>query len=498
MAPTHQSAAWVFGDWDPTLAHLLGNAGGGGGLGPKWTPAYGAMLGLLFAAYTFTGYDGPAHSAIQLFRLVVSTDLPTLLSPVSEETKNAAVATPRGVLCGFLSCAISGWAFAIACCFSIKNAAPGVSTISGLESSTEAGHGYNAFSQILYDAFQNRYGNGQIGTALMALPLIGTWLCEVSILMYVARILFAYSRDDGVPFSRIWKQVHPVTKTPLNAVWGTALIAVAVGLTYLRSSFAINAILSLSVIALNVSYVTPVIIRCTVGRKRFRKGPWNLGVLAYPFCAIATLWVGFAVCVFSLPQAYPVTFQNLNVRVCSAPPFGVAHRCVLLLVCSVFWGLLTCFSPPLTRSPCPSVRRPLLRRRAVRLPGVLVLSGQTRRPRVVQGPRQRGARPELDRRPQLRPQGGAARRGKIHDETRCEHSLIPVTFLTVQPRQRGARSVAQEPRGAHRRGHRVRRGRWPCLAAYKLGIVGDNRFHKPNRTTSVCNVLYALHTRWRA
>lgn len=94
--------------------------------------------------------------------------------------------------------------------------------------------------------FQERYGDGAMGTAIMAIPIVGTWLCEVSIITYVARILFAYSRDDAVPFSYIWKVVDRRTGTPLNAVWGTTLIATVVGLAFLRSNFAINAILSLS------------------------------------------------------------------------------------------------------------------------------------------------------------------------------------------------------------------------------------------------------------
>lgn len=84
----------MFTNYNQNDARFQGLSGGGGGLGSKMTPAYGCMLGLLFAAYTFTGYDGPTH--------------------LSEETKAASVATPRGVMMSFASSSISGWLFAIA------------------------------------------------------------------------------------------------------------------------------------------------------------------------------------------------------------------------------------------------------------------------------------------------------------------------------------------------------------------------------------------------
>ena len=74
----------------------------------------------------------------------------------------------------------------------------------------------------------------------------------------------------------------------------------------------INAILSLSVIALNIVYITPTICRLTVGRKRFRPGPFTLGKWAYPIGALGALYVGFAVCIFSLPFYYPVYYRTLN------------------------------------------------------------------------------------------------------------------------------------------------------------------------------------------
>lgn len=42
---------------------------------------------------------------------------------------------------------------------------------------------------------------------------------------YLLLQVYALSRDNGIPFSPIWRRIHPVGKVPLNAVWLCAAIA---------------------------------------------------------------------------------------------------------------------------------------------------------------------------------------------------------------------------------------------------------------------------------
>ena len=37
--------------------------------------------------------------------------------------------------------------------------------------------------------------------------------------MDASRVTFALARDDVLPGSRWWKQIHPRTQTPVYAVW---------------------------------------------------------------------------------------------------------------------------------------------------------------------------------------------------------------------------------------------------------------------------------------
>ena len=42
--------------------------------------------------------------------------------------------------------------------------------------------------------------------------------------------MWAFARDGALPLSRTLRRVHARTQTPVNAVWATALVALALGL----------------------------------------------------------------------------------------------------------------------------------------------------------------------------------------------------------------------------------------------------------------------------
>jgi len=59
-------------------------------------------------------------------------------------------------------------------------------------------------------------------------------------------------------------------------------MALMLGLPILGSETAFAAILSLSTISLIVAYCCPILLRITIGAKRFEPGPFCLGIWAYP------------------------------------------------------------------------------------------------------------------------------------------------------------------------------------------------------------------------
>lgn len=71
-----------------------------------------------------------------------------------------------------------------------------------------------------------------------------------------SRMSYAFARDRGLPFSRIFAIMHR-SGVPVNSVLLTTACVVVFGCIYLGSDTALNAILSSSVVFLNISYSIP-------------------------------------------------------------------------------------------------------------------------------------------------------------------------------------------------------------------------------------------------
>ncbi|MFD4896482.1 amino acid permease [Streptomyces sp. NPDC058411] len=258
---SHQSASYVF-------TEFVNNTGWGSGF-------YVVMIGLLMAQYTFTGYDASAH--------------------MTEETHDAAVAGPRGIVQSIWTSWIAGFVLLLGFTFAIQ------SYDGALNSPTGAPP-----AQILLDALGATTGK------LLLLVVIGAQLfCGMASVTANSRMIYAFSRDGALPFSRVWHTVSPRTRTPVAAVWLAALGALALGLPYLINVTAYAAVTSIAVIGLYIAYVIPTLLRLLRGDD-FVRGPWHLGRWSRPVGLIAVTWVGVITVLFMLPQVSPVTWESFN------------------------------------------------------------------------------------------------------------------------------------------------------------------------------------------
>jgi amino acid permease (GABA permease) len=263
IAPAHhQSASYVF-------THFVNNTGWG-------SKIYVLALGLLLAQYTFTGYDASAH--------------------MTEETKDAATAGPRGIVTSIIVSLFAGWILLIGITFAIQHY------------TTEVGATVPP-AQIFIDAL------GATGGKLLLLIVIGAQLfCGMSSVTANSRMIYAFSRDGALPGSKIWHHINPRTRTPTNAIWLAAGGALILGLPYLWNSTAYAAVTSIATIGLYVAYVTPTFLRLRLGRD-FKRGPWHLGRWSKPVGIIACIWVLFITILFMLPTVSPITHDNFNYTV---------------------------------------------------------------------------------------------------------------------------------------------------------------------------------------
>lgn len=235
---------------------------------------YAFLIGLLMAQYTFTGYDASAH--------------------VSEETHDAQVAAPKGIVNSVLVSLVAGFFLLFAVTWAIQDYEGQMASATGFPP-----------AQIFVDAA----GSG-LGKFLLFICVVAQFFCGMASVTGNSRMAYAFSRDGALPGSRLWKQVNPRTGTPTNSIWLCVACSIVLVLPSLWNTTAYLAATAISVIGLYIAYVLPVFLR--LRNPDFQQGPWNLGRWSAVVGWTAIAWVGFICVLFVLPAAYPITATNFN------------------------------------------------------------------------------------------------------------------------------------------------------------------------------------------
>ncbi|MFI8081640.1 amino acid permease [Kitasatospora sp. NPDC086009] len=236
---------------------------------------YVAMLGLLLAQYTLTGYDASAH--------------------MTEETQDAARSGPRGIVNAITVSLVAGWILLLGITFAIRDYDGALHSDTGV-----------APAQIFIDAI------GTNGAELLLLIVIGAqFFCGMASVTANSRMIYAFSRDGALPGSALWHRIDPRTQTPTNAVWLATGGALLLGLPALWNSTAYTAVTSISVIGLYISYVIPVYLRLRQG-ETFPRGPWHLGRWSRVIGTVAVGWTAVITVLFMLPTVSPITAESFN------------------------------------------------------------------------------------------------------------------------------------------------------------------------------------------
>ncbi|MFF5627085.1 amino acid permease [Microbacterium sp. LWH10-1.2] len=266
MPAHHQDVAWSFTTFHNETGWTFG--------------PYVFLMGLLMAQYTYTGYDASAH--------------------VAEETKNAAVAAPKGIVMSVLISIIGGWILLFTIVSAIQDGSEeGLSTI--VNTTTGSGP-----AQIFLDALNNP----DVAKFLLFIVCGAQFFCGMASVTANSRMSYAFSRDNAIPGSRLWAQVNKRTGTPTNSIWLCVVLSIIVTLPALFNITAYLAVTSIAVIGLYIAYVTPVLLRRL--NKEFTPGPWSLGRWSAVVGWVAVVWVIFIVILFVLPPVTPITVDTFN------------------------------------------------------------------------------------------------------------------------------------------------------------------------------------------
>jgi amino acid transporter len=247
-APTHDiSRLWTFTNYS-------GDAGGG--VWPEMASIGGVfLLGLLLPIYTLTGYDASAHT--------------------SEETIDAARKVPTAIIHSVFWAALFAWIFSCAFVIAIPNM------------DEAAKQGWNVFFWTLDQTMP-----APLKLAIYGIIFVAQVLCGLATVTSVSRMIFAFARDNGLPFSSALKKVSPKYRTPVAAIWTGAILSVG----FVAYAQAYSVVVSVTSIALYLSYSMPIAAALfAYGRTWTVMGPWDMGG---SFRLVAVACIAIALTIF--------------------------------------------------------------------------------------------------------------------------------------------------------------------------------------------------------
>ncbi len=261
-------------------------------------PIYVFMLGLLMAQYTFTGYDASAH--------------------MSEETHNADLAAPKGLVSSIAISLVVGWILILA----ITSVIPtGTAAYTSVASNSAA-------PVAIWTSALSRVG----AELLLIIAVVAQAFCGMASVTANSRMLFAFSRDGAVPGHRLWHQINPRTRTPTNSIWFCVFFAFILAVPSMWSSVAYAAVTSIATIGLYIAYVLPTLLRRLQGR-HWQGGRWSLGRWSPLVGWVGIVWVAFICVLFMLPE---VGFDTINRDNFNYAPVAVG---VVLIFSGGYWLL---------------------------------------------------------------------------------------------------------------------------------------------------------------
>ena len=121
-------------------------------------------------------------------------------------------------------------------------------------------------------------------------------------------MMFAFSRDGGLPASKTLASVSPKFRTPVASIWAGSILSVLfvwfTSAITIAGTPAYSIVVSCTVIFLFLSFALPIALGFVAigGPKWPKMGPWNLGIGTYKIIAVLVI-VAMALIFFAGIQA---------------------------------------------------------------------------------------------------------------------------------------------------------------------------------------------------
>ncbi|RMY19827.1 hypothetical protein D0866_12698 [Hortaea werneckii] len=217
---------------------------------------------------------------------------------MAEELQDAAYSLPRVMTLATFANGLMAFVMLIAICYCIGDIDAVLSTPTGYP-----------FIQI----FCNTTGSLAATNAMTAFIIILSASSCITIMAGSSRQLFAFARDDGLPFSKWVAHVRPGLDVPVNAILVSFTFAACISLVNIGSTAAFNSITSLGTGTLTISYIICLscMIWLRINSKALLPSRFDLG-RSFGLALNVTA-VGFLVLVFVIAFFPPVPDPLLTV-----------------------------------------------------------------------------------------------------------------------------------------------------------------------------------------
>ncbi|KAJ5594489.1 uncharacterized protein N7459_000697 [Penicillium hispanicum] len=259
-----------------------------------WPDGIAWLLGLLQGGLGVTGFDGVAH--------------------MIEEIPNPSVEGPKIMIACVGIGTVTGSIFLVVLLF-------------------VAGDIFNIIDSSagpLLAILKNATGNNAGAICLLIFPLVCMLFATTAIMTTSSRMCYAFARDGGLPVSPFFAKVHPKLKVPLNALYLNLALVIIFGLIFLGSSSAFNAIVSSSVVLLDLAYGIPIAINCLRGRNMLPERPFVLpNALGWVLNIISLVYIILTTVLFLFPPELPVSGSSMN--------YCVAAFGIVFIISSITW-----------------------------------------------------------------------------------------------------------------------------------------------------------------
>lgn len=153
-----------------------------------------AIIGVLQACFGMCCYDAPSH--------------------MTEEMKSASKEAPKAIVLAVILGAVTGFAFLVTLCFCIGD----------IESTANTSTGVPVI-QIIYDSTDSIAATCVLSTLISVIVIVA----GNNILAEGSRAVYAFARDNGLPFSKFFSTVESKSHVPVNAVLLTLAVQLALG-----------------------------------------------------------------------------------------------------------------------------------------------------------------------------------------------------------------------------------------------------------------------------